>query len=291
MKGSEFASLYAPKGLASWEAAAFELAKSNGVVSWPWFEVPLTDGNDTAIVRVSSDAFAVGTEEDFLRLPLTPGTAQSIANLTGALLPTPWIVYQAWKHADIRLTPKSQVPNKGPSMAQFVAHNRAIQDQLGGRKGSVRGCKKSVVVSNIYKPGKVIIFGWYLPMPDVFDDGTPMGTPGRQPVQPLSNLHDAMYLDYSHGIYLCHPRATVNGRDMDLVSLYQHPTLSHLVSREPRRPAAPIRVPRYPASNVPPQGTAPLLAGPMFVPTMPSYSDMGLSKVIHDYEVKKRGLG
>lgn len=291
MKGSEFASLYAPKGLASWEAAAFELAKSNGVVSWPWVEVPLTDGQDTAVVRVTSDAFAVGTESDPLRLPLTPRTAQTIANLTGALLPTPWIVYRSWQQADIKLTPTPQAPNKGPSMAQYAAHNAIIQTQVDGRKGMVRGCKKSVVVSNDYKPGKVIIFGWYRPMPDVFDDGAPMGTPGRQPTQPLSNVHSENYLDYSHGIYFCHPKAMVNGKEMDLVTLYQHPTLSRLVSKEPRRPTRPIRVPRYPAPNAPPQGAALHLAGPMFVPTTPGYSDMGLLKVIHDYEVKKRGMG
>lgn len=290
MKGSEFAALYGPQGLAKWEAAAFDLARSGGSVSWPWVDVTLTDGPDTAIIKVASDAFAIGDESDFLRLPLTPRTAQSIANLTGALLPTPWIVYQSWRQAEVKLTPKPMAPNRGANMKQFEAHNATIQAQLGGRKGMVRGHKKSVVISNIYKPHKVIIFGWYQPMPDVFDDGRPMGTPGRQPTQPLSNVHDEGYEDYSHGIFYCHPRAVVNGREMDLVTLYQDANLSRLVSKEPRRPTAPIRVPRYPAPNAPPQGAAPLLASPFYIPTMPSYADVGLSKIIHDYDARKKGL-
>lgn len=282
MKGSEFAALYGPQGFAKWEQAALDMAKSGGAVEWPWMDVVLSQGSDTAIVKVTSDAFAIGTPEDFLRLPLTPKTAQSIANLTGALLPTPWLVYQSWRTADIKLTPKSSVPNRGANMGQYVAHNQVIQAQLGGRGGSVRGCKKSVVVSNIYKPGKVLIFGWYLPMPDVFSNGLPMGAPGRQPIQPNSNYHGDFYVDYSHGIYFVHPVAKVNGKERDTESLYTDPTLSALVSNE-----GPIRTPRYPAPNNPPPKAQPV-ASNFSVPTFPGHAEMGLQKVIHDYVTKRQ---
>jgi hypothetical protein len=283
MRGSEFAALYGPQGFARWELAAIELAKSGGSVQWPWMDVALAHGDDTAIVKVTSDAFAIGTADDFLRLPLTPKTAQVIANLNGCLLPTPWLVYQSWKQADLRLTPKSEAPNRGANMAQYAAHNQAIQAQLGGRTGSVRGVKKSLVVSNIMKPGKVVIFGWYLPMPDVFTNGLKMGAPGRQPIQPNSNYHGDFYVDYSHGVYFFHPVAKVNGRDMELASLYQHPTLSSLVSNE-----GPIRTPRYPAPNNPPPGTSHVASAPLFIPQFPSHADMGLQKVISDYVLKRQ---
>jgi hypothetical protein len=74
-----------------------------------------------------------------------------------------------------------------------------------------------------------------------------MGTPGRQPIQPKSNVHGDFYVDYSHGVRAIAPEAIVDGRPMATVDLYQHPTLSRLVSNE-----GPVRVPRYPSPVPPP---------------------------------------
>ena len=287
MKGSEFAATFGTKGYPAWEKAAFELARSGeGVVHWPWVDITVTDGANTAVVRAQTDVLSVGTEEDFLRLPLTPMTAQAIGNLAGYLLPTPYLVYALWKASPVKLTPTAMVPNKGANMGQFVEHNAVIEGQRAGRKGLVAGAKKSVVVGNLWKPGKVLIFGWYRPEPDVFDDHKPMGSVGRQPTQPYSNVHGDFYFDYSHGIHFLHPLCRVNGQDMMLADLYQHPTLSKLVSHE-----GPVRQVRYPASNTPqeyrPAHVASYPSNPIVVPTTPGYSETGLAKVVTDYVAKK----
>jgi hypothetical protein len=209
-----------------------------------------------------ADDLAIGPLEDHLRLPLRPSTAQSILNLRGWLLPTPWIVYQMWRSAPVKLTPHP-LPNRFVNMDQFVEHSAILDQEIGDAPlDALRaGTKKSVVVSNIYQPGKVLIHGWYRPAPDVFDDRTPLENPRRQPRQPKSNVHAADYWDYSHGIRAVGPVALVNGQPMPTVDLYQHPTLSHLVSNE-----GPVRTPRYP-SPVPPAVNRP--AHVLTYPTTP----------------------
>ena len=252
MKGGDFVSLFSRKGLPAWEAAALALARQNLLTPWPFVDLPLSDGQDTLVLKVASDVLSVGPFEDHVRLPLTPQTAQSIANLSGSLLTTPLLEYRIWQAARAKLQPTAIVPNRGADLEQYAQHSRAISDQLSAlssRPGDLTaGIKKGVVVANFYKPGKVLLFGWYRPppAPDVFDDGQPMTSPGRQPVQPKSNVHGDFYVDYSHGIRLVGPVALLNGQPVETVSVYQHPALSRLVSNE-----GPLRVPRYP-SPVPP---------------------------------------
>lgn len=283
MKGTEFVSAFASKGYAAWEAAAFDAASSGGVVDWPWVDVALSDGENSAIVRVQSDVFSIGTlgDPDFLRLPLTPSRAQQIANLQGLLLPTPLLAYRTWQQAEVKLQPIAMVPNKGTNLAQFAEHQAAIEAQRQGRQGLIAGIKKSVVVSNIMVAGKVVIFGWYRPAPDIFDNKLKMGDPARQPLQPLSNVHAAMYWDYSHGIQFYHPVCSVNGAPMNLIDVMQHPVLWRLVSHE-----GPLKAARYQAPNQPAQ-PRPVdsfvdNAAYTVTPTQNSYADLGLGRVAED---------
>jgi hypothetical protein len=280
--GSEFAAQYGSTGLASWEAAALSLAQAGSLTPWPWFDLPLADEDgNTAVLKVQSDVLAIGSFTDHIRLPLTPSVAQDLLNLSGALLPTPWLVYQIWRASPRKLAPLSE-PNRGADLWQYLTHSQAIDQQLeaaGATIGDgVAGIKKHIVVSNIYQPGKVLIFGWYRPSPDVYDDGQPMGSPSRQPIQPKSNVHGAFYVDYSHGIQAVSPEAVVNGKRMLTEELYQHPTLSKIVSRE-----GPIRSPRYPARIPPNRGSVPVadvansLQARSYAPTTPGPAELGFA--------------
>ena len=258
MLGTEFINNFSRRPLATWEAAALELGRQNLLTPWPYVDVTVVDGADTAVFGIASDVLSVGSFEDHLRLPLTPGVAQSIANLSGALLTTPWLEYVLWRAAPMKLSPTAMVPNQGANLEQYAAHSRIIDDELRSRGVTpgtlIGGIKKGVVVANFYKAGKVLLFGWYRPEPDVFDDGKQMGAIGRQPVQPKSNVHGDFYVDYSHGIRLVRPTCIVNGQRMETAALYQHPTLYKLANPDSVNPPGqrgPIRVPRYPASVAP----------------------------------------
>lgn len=287
MRGSEFLATYAKKGWPAWELAAVDLARKGSMVDWGWAEVTVKKGDLTGVLRVQKDVFAIGTPEDCIRLPLSPERAQEVANEQGWMLETCLLAYVTWRAADIKLARQPMVPNKGPDLVQMAEHSRVIDNQVAGRRGLVAGHKKSVVVGNLYKPGKVLIFGWYKPEPDVFDDKTPLTNPDRQPRQPYSNVHGNFYLDYSHGIRFVAGTMTVNGQELLTADVMAHPQLSALVSHE-----GPLRMTRYPASNKP-KATSPV--GPLppmpaaqpsavyytpYVPTSPSLADVGLQKIL-----------
>ncbi len=287
MRGSEFLGAFAKKPFPAWEAAAVDLARKGGMVDWGWTEVTVKKGDLTGVLRVQRDVFAIGTPEDCIRLPLSPERAQEVANEQGWMLETCLTTYVTWRAADIKLTRQPMVPNKGADLTQIAEHSRLIDNQVAGRQGLVAGHKKSVVVGNLYKPGKVLIFGWYKPEPDVFDDKTPLTNPERQPRQPYSNVHGSFYLDYSHGIRFVSGTMTVNGQELLLSDVMQHPQLCVLVSHE-----GPLRMIRYPASNKPKASTpvGPLPPMPAmkpsavsyapYVPTTPSLADVGLEKML-----------
>ena len=272
MLGSEFVQKYSRSSPGTWEQAALDEARQGSLTPWPGVPVTLVDGSDTAVLNVQSDVLAIGSLEDHVRMPLTTRYAQSIANLSGALLPTPWIEYAIWKTAPAKLTPVAMAPNQGASLEQYAAHSRIIDDALTARSIApgtlVAGIKKGVVIANFYKPDKVLLFGWYrafltkngvltdTPAPDVFDDGKAMGSENRQPIQPKSNVHAEGYVDYSHGIRLIAPTCLVNGETWETAKLYQHPTLARLVNPLAANTTAPQQAgalfqPRYPAP-VPP---------------------------------------
>lgn len=294
--GSDFAKTYGPKGFAAWEAAAFAEAQKDSLTPWPWADLHVADAaGNKAVLRVQTDVLAIGPTQDALRLPLTPGTAQSIYNLFGWLLPTPWLSYRIYQMASRKLQPLPMNNRPGPTgpahMEDWVRHSAAIDRQLAAlpaptTPGFISGLGKNVVVSNIYKPGVVLIQGWYRPppSPDVFDDHRPLETPDRQPIQPNSNAHGASYLDYSHVIQAVGPEAIVTPvgeapRRMNTVDLYQHPTLSRLVSHE-----GPVKVARYPSvvvarRNLPTQALPPNAEGVDIVTNVPSTTDQGLYAV------------
>ena len=287
MKASDFIAAFGKSSLSAWEAAAYELVKSGENVAPTMVPVTLThkDGRK-AILSVSADYFSVGTAEDSLRLPLTPLTAQKIANLSGMLLPTPKLVYTLWRMSVSKVQNLSIAAlgqsNKGPNFGQYVAHDAAVNAQFArlgvNPKLLVSGHKKDVVIGNLHKPGKVLIFGWYKPEPDVFDDRSGMDSPKRQPTQPYSNVHGDFYVDYSHGIRLVSPLMTVEGKDVETEKVYSDAALSDFVSHE-----GPVRRPRYPASfPTGPQGR-PLPQGAvasLLTPTTPSYVDLGTEVLV-----------
>lgn len=282
MKGTEFAASFGKQNLPAWETAAFELEKSGQNLKPSFTAITLAhkDGR-TAVMDVANDYFSVGEADDFIRLPLLPGMAQKIANLTGLLLPTPTLVYRIWQ-ASVKLKRISIAAlgesNKGPSFAQYVKHNAAVQAQIdpAGAGKLLSGHKKDIVVGNLFKPNKVLIFGWYKPAPDVFNDGSDWQTPDRQPQQAYSNAHGSNYVDYSHGVRFISPLMTVEGKDIETERVFTDADLSGFVSNEGR-----IKMPRYPAP-FPPAGQKPQAVSALswFRPVTPGYDTIGAQVLI-----------
>ncbi len=186
----------------------------------------LTNGQSlTAIIFVTPDYLAIGSDSDFLRIPMNLHTAIAIAERFGFILPTRKMVDAIYMQSLYHLTP--QPLPAGPQMRSteyYSTHNQIIEDQVhaaGAPLGAlVSGDKKDVVISNrlTLDLGRIAIYGWHR-------------GPG-QPIQPLSTVHGANYADYSHGIRLISEWALVNGKLQSIRELLRDPSTSRLLSDE-----------------------------------------------------------
>lgn len=189
-------------------------------------------GADTEIVIcVTPDYLALGSDRDYVRVPLGLPAAASIAKRFDMTLPTPQMVDAIYAQADVRLSPSPMTP--GPQMsstAYLLQHNATIERQLGGRGGLIAGQKKDVVMANrmASAPGRVAIYGWH--------------RSSGSPIQPVSTVHGANYADYSHGIRLVSKTAYLNGRAVDLDDLLASRQYASLLNKDGPVPAPVIRI-------------------------------------------------
>ena len=188
-----------------------------------------------ATFYVAPEYLCVGSDEDYFLTPITPQTAQTIAEALKCSLPTRQMVDAIYRNALVKLAPSPILPS--PAMTTipvFSNHNFVVFQQrklhltdqpLGAL---VAGHKKDVVICAdlTNSPGKVAIYGWHKP------DG--------QPIQPLYLGHADSWVDYSQCIRLVSQRAMVNDRALTLSEVLADPRLAGLLSDE-----GPLPIPRY----------------------------------------------
>jgi len=166
------------------------------------------DHTNRATFYVMPDYLAIGSDEDYFLCPMTPNTAQRIADALDFSLPTRKMVNDIYAVAPLKLTP-APIP-----LGTLTA-----------------GHQKDVVLANALptSPGKVAIYGWHQ-------------TNGR-PIQPLYLGHTAAWVDYSQCIRLVSQNMVVNGQRKRLTEVFADPELSGLVSDE-----GSLSEPRYPTN-------------------------------------------
>ena len=181
--------------------------------------------SSTATIFVTPDYLAIGSDDDFLRIPMNLHSAVAVADRFGSILPTRKMVDTIYDQARYQLMP--QPLPAGPEMRSteyYVTHNQMIQKQarsLGVRLGElISGDKKDVVITNLlfHKAGRIAIYGWHR-------------GPG-EPIQPLSTFHGANYADYSHGIRLVSDMALIEGKFQSVNDILRDPSESSLLSDE-----------------------------------------------------------
>jgi hypothetical protein len=185
----------------------------------------------SATIFVMPEYLAIGSDDDFLRIPMNLHTATAAANHFGCVLPTKKVVDSIYAQSSCRFTP--QPLPAGPQMTStgyYRLHNGMIEKQSQNRGfqvgALVSGHKKDVVLTNRLNrmPDRIAIYGWHR------DNG--------EPIQPLSTVHGANYADYSHGIRLVSAAVVVEGQVRHIHEVLQDPVLAKLVSDE-----GPIHVP------------------------------------------------
>jgi hypothetical protein len=204
--GTSFARSIATLPLEEREARILAELKAGNVPPFlrKFVPVSVAAGPVKATYYVAPDYLAIGSDDDYFLTPLTPHTAQAIADQLACVLPTPKMVDDIYVQATVKLTPAPIPPSPAMTTVDvFLRHNGIVRGGRGNRPLGelVAGHKKDVVIANkaFAMPGKVAIYGWHKP------DG--------KPIQPLYTGHVDSWVDYSHGIRLVKRRMTVDGKE------------------------------------------------------------------------------
>jgi len=198
-----------------------------------------TENRTTCQVRyyVLPDYFAIGSNEDYFYVPMTPILAQKVARLTKCSLPTKLLVDQIYSNATFKMVPQPITPTKAMTTVRvFMAHTDSIQQQLKSsfpdhQLGSLTaGDKKDIIISNkIYGEltPRVVIYGWHK------SDG--------KAIQPVYAKHTNTWADYSHGVRLIQNKIFINNKKASLKKVLREAECSYIFSDE-----GPVRKPYYP---------------------------------------------
>ena len=194
-----------------------------------------------ATVFVAPDYLALGTDEDYFLTPMTPLTAQRIADRLGCTLPTRKMVDDIYVAAEVKLVPAPIPPSTNmTTVPVFAQHNamvhdaRAVSLKLHPLGALTAGHQKDLVITPrlTNAPGRVAIYGWH--------------QTNGMPIQPLYLKHSANWVDYSQCVRLVRQAMTVNGQLTTVAAALADPTLAGLLSDE-----GVIPNPRYPTNELP----------------------------------------
>ncbi len=236
IEGSEFVEQITGLSITDREKAVAKEILSGNVPSFSRKLRPLKSSqtinakNYEVIFFTVCDYMAIGSDRDYLYIPMTPSTAQYLAEKLNCSLPTKKIVDIVYADAEIKLSPQPIPPSdKMTTVPVFKQHTDSIKQQISqmGLDRSVNsiiaGHKKDLIISNkIYSPDRnyerVVIYGWHLSE--------------NNPIQPVYNGHIASYADYSHGVRLISDIAFINGDSCKVTDILQDSILSVLLSSE-----------------------------------------------------------
>lgn len=225
--GSEFVRQIQSMGETEREAAIEARLLSGAIPTFLTRFVPveLAGTGVRVTLCVAPDYLAVGSDNDFLFVPMRLSTALRVAQRYGAVLPTARIVDAVYEQADLKLAPQPLPPtDEMRSTAYYSVHNALVRKQREARGGALgeltAGDKKDLVLTDRLRrtADRVAIYGWHRGKHD--------------PIQPLSTVHGAHYADYSHGVRLVAAKAYVDGEPKSLVALLGDTRLASVVSSE-----------------------------------------------------------
>lgn len=197
------------------------------------FEVRGVDarGRDRVVeLAAMADYLAIGTDDDHVRVPLSPRLAQLLANRWKLVLPTPRLVDLVHRHAAARLEAQA-LPYKHQKVETLeavlehetlVLVDRARHLAAAPLGRLVSGHKKDVVLTTqlarAEHQGRVAVYGWH--------------GAGETPQQALSLVRSADYVEYAHGVRFFAAECLVDGRPFALRDVLADPALHKLVNDE-----------------------------------------------------------
>lgn len=186
-------------------------------------------GPNGTLVRITvcaaPDYLAIGSDEDFLLMPMRLATALSAAADFGFTLPTPRLVDAIYTQASAHFAPQPLPAGDEMRSTEYsLMHNGLIAAQrlaLAAPLGSlIAGDKKDLVLTNRLRShlDRVAIYGWH--------------TVDGKPIQSLSTVHGWRYADYSHGARLISTRVFIDGEPRSIFDALEDTRLAPALSDE-----------------------------------------------------------
>ncbi|MFQ6614701.1 MAG: hypothetical protein ACE5D1_07655, partial [Fidelibacterota bacterium] len=233
LTGSALVPVLSPLNLRQREARILNEILSGNVPDFLCRLVPVTlngslNGASVAVTfYVTCDYLALGSDEDYFLIPMTPILAQELADSLRMSLPTRKMVDAVWQQAELKLAPSPIPPSAAmvtiPVFADHneIVHAQRVQEISDAPLGTlVAGHKKDVILSNriFSHQDKVVIYGWH--------------QLNGQPIQPLYSGHVNWYADYSHGIRMVEQGILVNNAKKNIRDILSDSTLYPLLSDE-----------------------------------------------------------
>lgn len=175
------------------------------------------------------DYLAIGTNEDFVRIPMGIISSKRVASALGCTLPTTFLVDRIndVRQGTLDIFPFRPKGSRNQQPIVFQDHNNALK-ALYKAKGYhfgqfISGLKKDLVLSWYQDripaySHNIAIYGWHHP------DGHPQ--------QPIFLRHADFYSDYSHGTRLIWKEILIDGKPYDLDAVMHDINLFRLVSDE-----------------------------------------------------------
>jgi hypothetical protein len=281
LTGTEFARRITPLDLSEREQEIVAQVTSGNVPSFLRELCPVparivTEGKtNSATFYATPDYLAVGSDDDYFLINMSPNTGQRLADALHCSLPTPKMVDGIYAAAEVKLAPSPIPPSSAmTTVPVFSNHNATVHaqrvEQLKAHPlgALVAGHQKDVVISAklASAPGKVAIYGWH--------------QTNGVPIQPLDLKHAATWVDYSQCTRLVQQKVIVNGAAKTVAEVLADPALAVLLSSE-----GPIPDPRYPTNALPP---LPDKANPPGSTSQPQAGSTNLTRLLEHPEFSER---
>jgi hypothetical protein len=186
----------------------------------------LSNGRTVQVtICVLPDYLAIGSDLDFLLVPMRLATALAIATRYGFTLPTTKMVDAIYEQSIAHLAPQPlPAGDRMRSTDYYVHHTQIVREQaaaIGVEPGALTaGDKKDLVITNRLWANleRVAIYGWH--------------RLDHNPIQPLSTVHGARYADYSHGVRLVSTIVYVDGEPRSIFDALTNTQLAPALNRE-----------------------------------------------------------
>lgn len=236
ISGRDFYKQTVSQSWASRDSLFLELFRKGNMPDFLFRFVPvrvehtLSSGKQVRIIfYCSPDYVSVGTDKDWARLPITPMTAQVLADSLQCFLPTRKMVDLIYQQSQVKLEPVPMYAFRDSTITLWQ-HHLIVEGQRQGRKGLISGIKKDIVIASDSsfkgRTDRVAIYGWHKP------DGNP--------IQPLYTGHVNWYVDYSHGARLVYRKIKVDGHWIDYTTFFNDPNLRPALFDEKGKPSLPL---------------------------------------------------